>query len=96
MLPKTSQNECQNLLKSCVGTLLGLLWVLLEPLGRIWKNTLKKTYLFEVNLGPKIQQKSKKIDVEKELALRYIFFFDFLRFCIDFGASKPAFLDQIC
>ena len=93
---KTSQNESQNLLKSCVGTLLGPLLVLLEPLGLIWKKTSKKLHLFEINLGPQIQQKSKKIDVEKELVLRYVFFFDFLRFCVDFGVSKPTFLDQIC
>ena len=47
-----------------------------------------------LNLGTKIDKKSKKIDVKKALVLRYVFFKDFLRICIDFGPSKPSFWDQ--
>ena len=46
-------------------------------------------------MGARIDEKSQKIDVKKAFVLKHVFFFDFLRFCMDLGPSKPQFLDQI-
>ena len=89
----------QNPLLEASWSFLGASW---GVLGATWAHLGKKAAcapcalpLFEANLGHKIQQKSKKINVKKEHVLRYVFFIDFLQFCLDFGASKPSFLDQI-
>ena len=74
--------------------LLGRSWGLL---GASWAQDPKKSKkvcFFKLNLGAKIDEKSKKIDVKKALVLRHVFFMDFLRFCIDFGSSKPSFWDR--
>ena len=89
MEAKISQNSLLEASWGALGTSWGLLggsWVLLE---QILKKNLEGTTSLEANLGVKIHQKSKKIDAKKTRVLRYGFALDFLRFCIDFGSSKP-------
>ena len=56
----------------------------------ILEKIIEKIPFWNLNLGAKIHEKSKKIDVKKAFVLRCVFFIDFLRFCIDFGSSKPS------
>ena len=66
-----------------------------RQLGHILKKTFKKKPPLEANLGAKISNKSKKIDVRKAFVLRYVFLSDFHRFCVVFGPSKPPFFDNV-
>ena len=61
---------------------LGASWA---PLGLKIRKNLNGISFVELNLGAKIDEKSKKIDVKKALVLRHGFFIDFLRFCMDWG-----------
>ena len=71
MLPKACQNERQNLVKSCVGTLLGPLWVLLEPLGRLLGSSGKKPpknpIFLKSTWDPKSNKNRKKSMLKKNL-----------------------------
>ena len=94
MIPKTFQNKAQKLSKSALGGLLEASWGLL---GLSWGHlgkTSKKIIFLDLNLGAQMEQKIKKNDVKKGFVSRYAFVFDFLRFLMEFGSEKPAFLNQ--
>ena len=98
IISKASQNVNPKSLKIPSWRPLGASWDALgaswAPLGLKIRKNLKKICFVELNLGAKIDEKSKKIDVKKALVLRHVFFKDFLRICIDFGSSKPSFWHQ--
>ena len=83
MISETSQNGSQNLSKFPLGGLLGRSWGLLSGswalLEHILKKTLKKIHLLNVNLGPKIHQKSKKNQRRENTCVK-------VRFCIGFSS----------
>ena len=95
MKAKISQNHLLEASWNLLGPSWGLLGASWAQLGHILKKTFKKPPPLEANLGAKINNKSKKIDVRKAFVLRYVFLSDFHRFCIVFGPSKPPFFDNV-
>ena len=98
-MPKTVQNEGQNLLKSGLGTLLGPFRSLLdaswEPSGANFRKKSKKLTFFEANLGAKMQRKSIKINVKKKHVLRHNFFPTFVEFLMDLGLNNIIIFHQM-
>ena len=85
MKPKSSRNR----LLEASWKPLGASWA---SLGAILEKHQKK--FLDLNLGAKMEPKIKKNDVKKGFVSRYAFVFDFLRFLMEFGSEKPAFLNQ--
>ena len=77
-----------------LGSLLGPLGTSWAPLGAIFEKKLQKIIFYGLNLGAKMEPKIEKNDVKKELVSRYVLLFDFLRFLMELGPEKQAFLNQ--
>ena len=90
METKISQNSLLEASWDLLGRSWGLLGGSWALLGHIFKKTLNKLPPLKANLGAKIDEKSKQLDVKKALVLRDDFFIDFLHFCMDLRSSKPS------
>ena len=96
-MPKTFQNENQNLSKSDLEASwepFGASWTPLGATGGQLRKT-KKINCFEANLGAEMQQKSIKIDVKKKLVLRPNFFPTFFEFSRDLGLKNIVIVHQM-